>query len=463
MQRARVRKWGPFVTTGLAMEAAVFIGIGHTLSPPMMPVHLLSASIFVDGTKPVIGSEDGEPFLRMADSFQGRYVGGDTVATFVDYPRSLGAATGLTDPTYDESEADAAAKIVRAVRQARADDPTGTIYVVGYSQGAGTVSSALAELESDPDFPTDNVQFVLASNPRRNSGGILTRLPPGVYVPLVGVTFGDGTTPERTKVLQVSKMYDGISDSPDFVLNVAADANAALGFVFLHSGYYREVDPNDPTAIITTSADGLVTDALIPAPVGQLPLTMPLLQLGVSPQTVTALDPFLRAVIETGYERPDPATSASFPSEPVPFRLIPPPTRWLSDAQAVAQGAVQSAQLLGDIAHDDLRFPRAVDGPQINQVALAETQADTGGTSADDAAPSTRFSSARARLSDSDAAEARDERSQPASRAVSRLNPRELLRSVWSQKPPAASIRQNTDRSTGDGSASGSPDPQQDE
>ena len=89
MQRARVRKWGPFVTTGLAMEAAVFIGIGHTLSPPMMPVHLLSASIFVDGTKPVIGSEDGEPFLRMADSFQGRYVGGDTVATFVDYPRSL--------------------------------------------------------------------------------------------------------------------------------------------------------------------------------------------------------------------------------------------------------------------------------------------------------------------------------------------------------------------------------------
>ena len=374
--------------------------------------------------------------------------GDGTVPVFVDYPRSLGLATGLADPTYDESEANAAAKIVRAVRQARADDPTGAIYVVGYSQGAGTVSSALTELEGDPSLSTDNIQFVLASSPRRNSGGILTRLPPGVYVPLVGVTFGEGTTPERTKVLQISKMYDGISDSPDFVLNLAADANAALGFVFLHSGYYREVDPDDPTAIVTTSADGLVTDKLIPAPVGQLPLTMPLLQLGVSPQTVTALDPFVRAIIETGYERPDPAIVGSFPSEPVPFRLIPPPTRWISDAEAVAQGAVQSVQLFGDIRQAGASSSRALELPTTNRVALQKDQDDVADAALSDAVSPVGSRNARTRLAESDPVEPRVKPFQPVRRVAEALRPRELLRSAWAQRPPTASDRPTNGRST---------------
>lgn len=42
--------------------------------------------------------------------------------------------TGLGDPTYDVSEADATAKTVQAVRDAKADyQPGDTIYVVGYS------------------------------------------------------------------------------------------------------------------------------------------------------------------------------------------------------------------------------------------------------------------------------------------------------------------------------------------
>ena len=50
---------------------------------------------------------------------------------------------------------------------------------------------------------------------------------------------------------------------------------------------------------------------------------MPLLQLGVPKDIVVALDPFLRAVIETGYDRP--AGRATYPTEPVPFQLVPPP------------------------------------------------------------------------------------------------------------------------------------------
>ncbi len=285
------------------------------------------------------------PFFRMADSFQGAYDLPGFDKTFIEYPRSLGPATGLGDPTYDESEADAATKIVDAVHQARADDAKGTIYVVGYSQGSGAAAKAIDELQSE-GFDTENIEFVLAANPRRNDGGILTRLPKGVYLPVFGVTFGDGTTPEGTKVLQVTKQYDGVGDAPKYVFNIASDLNAALGFYYLRPGYYKTVDPNDPNAIVTTSADGLVTDKLIPAPVGQLPLTMPLLQLGVPPTLVAAMDPFLRSVIETGYDRPDPNVPGSYPSEPVRFQLVPPPQRWLSDVQSVAAGAIQSVQLL---------------------------------------------------------------------------------------------------------------------
>jgi hypothetical protein len=87
---------------------------------PHSPPNLLAATIFVDGTKSITGSEEGVPFLRMADSFQGAYnlPGFDKV--FIEYPRSLGPLTGPGDPTYDASEADATGKIVTAVHQARA-------------------------------------------------------------------------------------------------------------------------------------------------------------------------------------------------------------------------------------------------------------------------------------------------------------------------------------------------------
>lgn len=443
MQKPRVKKWGPFVASGLAVEAAVLLGVGQALYAPPMPVHLLSASIFVDGTKPMLGPEDGVPFRRMADSFQGRYAAATTDPVFVEYPRSLGLATGLTDPTYDESEVDAAAKIARAVRQARADDPTGTIYVVGYSQGAATVADALAELERDPDVNTDNIEFVLASNPRRNSGGILTRLPPGVYLPLVGVSFGEGTDPERTRVLQISKMYDGVSDAPDFVLNIAADANAVMGFVFLHSGYYQEVDPDDPTAIVTTTADGLVTDKLIPTPVGQLPLTMPLLQLGVPPELVTAMDPFLRAVIETGYQRPDPTVAGSFPSEPVPFRLVPPPTRWISDAQSVTSGAVRSAQQLTDVSLPAWRPPtELVPVEELAPALTSRTEAS------DESAPLFRSGNLRSRLSEIDE-ESEPKKFEPARGPLGQWRPGDILRSAWAQHSPVTSRDDRLEREDG--------------
>lgn len=348
------KRWRPYVTTGIALQAATLFAFAYATDSHVMLDSRLAAttSIFVDGTKSITGSEEGISPYRMADSFQGRYgpiaAGGlADQEKFVVYPRSLGPLTGLGDPTYDASEGIATQQVVDYVKTVRSGDATGTIYVVGYSQGAGAAVEAMKELESQG--LTKDVVFVLAANPRRNDGGILARLPQGAYLPIIGVTFGGGTSPQSpdTEVVQVTKQYDGVGDAPKYILNVAADANAILGFVYLHPGYYKNIDstiPGTQGAIVTHSADGRITDVLIPAASGQLPLTMPLLQLGVPQDVVTALDPFLRAVIETGYDRP--TGSDPYPAKPVPFQLMPPPTRWISDVQSVAAGGAQTLQAL---------------------------------------------------------------------------------------------------------------------
>jgi len=382
------RSWGPYVTTGIALEAAAIFGFAYATDSHVSTPSLLAATIFVDGTKSVTGSEEGVPFFRMADSFKGAYDLPEFNKVFIEYPRGLGPITGAGDPTYDESEADATTKIVAAVRAARRQDATGKVYVVGYSQGSGAAVKALDELESDPGFNTKDIEFVLAANPRRNDGGILARLPRGVYLPVFGVTFGDGTTPERTNTVQVTRMYDGVGDSPDYIFNVVSDLNAVMGFYYLHRGYYKDIDPYDPTAIVTTSADGLITDKLIPAPVGQLPLTMPLLQLGVSPALVAAMDPFLRSVIETGYSRPDLNVPGSYPSEPVPFELVPPPQRWLPDVVSVAAGAMQSVQALAGPEQPNSTVQKKVSPLTAMQTAaLADAQLVTESTPVDDDEP----------------------------------------------------------------------------
>jgi hypothetical protein len=429
----------------VALEAAVLFGFAYATDSHVLPANLLAdKSVFIDGTKSITGNEEGVPFFRMADAFQGRYAQPeDDDNLFVKYPRSLGPATGLGDPTYDVSEGLATDEVVALVRQAKTSDYTAgvdTIYVVGYSQGAGGAVSAIPELETD-EFADDNIEFVLAANPRRNDGGLLARLPKGVYLPIFGVTFGGGTTPEDKKVLQVTKQYDLVGDAPKYLFNVVADANALLGFYYLHPGYYKTVDPTpdptDPSKIVTTSADGKVTDVLIKAPVGELPLTIPLRQLGVPENVVIALDPFLRSIIETAYERPDASVAGSYPSEPVPFQLVPPPTRWLSDIQSVAAGAAQTTQQLAGVAQPGGTLRRA-DTSAANQRKVTPVE---GGLPAD-VPPTPAEPDADAgsdpRPADKPATGTGPNKTEPPQKPKAGWQPGDLLRSFLTPKPVTA-------------------------
>jgi PE-PPE domain len=253
---------------------------------------------------------------------------------FVQYPAKLGLLDGPGAPTGDQSINAGQAGIHSAIL---ASNPSANpVTVVGYSEGAVAASHEV------PNWtPGGPVSFVLIADAERPNGGILSRFPAGTYIPFIGITAGNATSSTGGPVVMVTRQYDGIADAPAYPVNVLADANAVLGFYYLH-GNYQSVNPNDPNTakIVTTSPNGNMTDILILAPPGQLPILMPLAQAGVPQPILVALDPATRAIIETGYDR------TSDPSQQVRFALLPPVSAWPGDAQMVVVGFVATAQLL---------------------------------------------------------------------------------------------------------------------
>jgi hypothetical protein len=363
------------VTTGVALQLVGLLGFSYATDTFLPGLSLLGAtSIFIDGTKDILPTNDDQSADRMKNSLNGAF-NQETKPTpgtnvFIDYPRSFGILTGLGDPGYNESNAIATDKTLQAIKDARTDNPcVGSdcppIYVVGFSQGANVASDVVRQLEEE-GYNGQGITFVMVGNGARNNGGIWARLPAAVYVPLLGLSFGASTNPSTDpnapQVIQISKQYDGAADVPKYVLNPVAWANTVMGFFYVHNGYYADVDmdldddgdvdqddvtlaENDPEGKYIVTRNGNVTDVLIKNPEGQLPLSQALRSFGVPAQLVNALEPLLRAIIETAYDRAP--NGGVYPAEPVHLRLLPGPSHWPADAAAIATGLTQTIEQLG--------------------------------------------------------------------------------------------------------------------
>jgi hypothetical protein len=280
------------------------------------------------------------------------------VNTEAQYPGTLGLYNGFGAPTGDQSIALGQAAVVQDIGTA-SPSPSNPVTVVGYSEGAAAASNLV------PNYgPSSNVNFVLLGNPENPNGGILARFPTGATIPLLGITADGPTSSSGAPVVIVTQEYDGIADAPAYPLNVVADANAVLGFVYLH-GDYQAVNPNAPTNIVTTS--GNLTEILVPTAPGALPLEMPLAAVGVPKPILVALEPALQAIINTGYppSSPDVAGAAGDPAQHVEFALLPPPSAWLGDVASVVVGVVTTAALLPGALLASLPDPPAVNSPAV--------------------------------------------------------------------------------------------------
>ena len=307
----------PLTSVAIAVAATALImgGTGHPLSLPQETTEYIANYVH---------NADG---VYVAPS--GLCVGGDPGCGLlaVYTPEEFPIATGLHAMPFDESVAIGLANLDSCVRgqSCTVTEPpftatgpqalTDTSYVVyGYSQSANIAAKEKYDLIAHP-LPGATVGFVVTSNPNRPNGGILERFV-GAYLPIFGVTFDGAMTtnspqPTPLTTVDVALQYDPVSDFPTNPLNVLADLNVALGFLYFHpeTAYF---------AANSVELQGQYQDTtyyLVPAKT--LPLLMPLEQIPViGPPIAATLDPPLRVLVEAGYDR------TINPGQPTPAKYL---------------------------------------------------------------------------------------------------------------------------------------------
>jgi hypothetical protein len=286
----------------LAATALIMGGTGHPLSEPP------DTGAFITG------------YLNDADnsyiSPSGLCTGGNPGCTLVAVvtPEQFVPVSG--SEKFDQSVAEGVANLDNCIHgNACTTNPAGTplsspFVVYGYSQSATIAMTEKKNLAaSDPNAP---VSFIVLANANRPDGGVLARSPFGqLTIPFVGVTFnGPAVTDTNFTTVDVARQYDGIGDAPEFPINLLADLNAVLGYVYLHGDYWDVGTPILQDKYGDTTYYMIGTDTL--------PVLMPLGQFGVPHPILSVLDAPLRVIIEQlGYDR------TVSPGQPTPAGLIP--------------------------------------------------------------------------------------------------------------------------------------------
>ena len=184
-----------------------------------------------------------------------------------------------------------------------APQSTDSFVVFGYSES--TVWATLEKRALAAQYPTAGtgppVSFVLIGNLSRPNGGVMERNPIGTLVSLLNLR-ANGPTPTNTQypTIDVTRQYDGASDAPVNPTNFLANLNAKMGFLLVHTDY-RSVGLQPGGGALLQDQYGDTTYYMIPTPT--LPLLMPLLSIPGGRIMADMLDPQLRVLVESGYDR----------------------------------------------------------------------------------------------------------------------------------------------------------------
>jgi hypothetical protein len=305
---------------------------------------------------------------------------GPAAAAWPDEP--LWKLSGLFDLTADQSLRAGADDLMKAIA-AHGDGP---LVIYGLSQGAGVANEGKRRLAAQYPAGTEapDIDFVLQGDPNLPNGGLVSRFP-GLYIPILDLTFnGPALTDTSFHTVEINRQYDGFSDFPLYPLNVVADLNAVFGVLYLHTNSFDVSLADDPETVHQKHGD---TDYYF-FESEDLPLFAPLRTLGVPESVIDVFEPFVREVVELGYDR------SIQPWEPTPARLIPPlnPAKVTADlVNAIGEGISNAATLFGlpsllsipaapgtDTAPADTfqraaSMEQATETTQINQTTSTET------------------------------------------------------------------------------------------
>ncbi|UCZ58546.1 PE-PPE domain-containing protein [Mycolicibacterium phocaicum] len=221
--------------------------------------------------------------------------------------------------------------------------PGQKITILGMSQGAQVAEIARADMAKDPAYVAHagDYTFTLIGDPYQPNGGILSRFTSWSRMPILGDLFplgrpGPSDSPFQTTVYQ--NQYDGFADFPAY-FNPLAVVNALLGIMFEHvlPGYALE-PKTSPNTVSTTV--GNTTYVTFPQ---RLPLLAPL-RLAASligaQRLVDAMDPVLRVIIESAYDR------TADPSQVKQFSWTTPQAKISAALKELPGAFAQSMQIL---------------------------------------------------------------------------------------------------------------------
>jgi hypothetical protein len=267
--------------------------------------------------------------------------------------------SGLFDLTGDQSVQAGVADL----EQAMAANGNDHLVIYGYSQGSIIVNLEKQRLAEQYPAGTaaPDIDFVLGGDFGVPNGGLYARFP-GLYIPVLDWLF-HGPEPTNTQFHTdvITRQYDGVADFPLYPLNVIADLNAVLGFLYVHT-YPFDVslapDPSKSPAIHSQYGD---TDYYF-FETQDLPLFGPLRMLGVPEALIDVIEPFFRVLVELGYDRSIP------PGEPTPARLIPalnPVTVTTDLIAAIGEGINNAAALIGSPPPLSIPAPVTLAAPAI--------------------------------------------------------------------------------------------------
>jgi PE-PPE domain len=276
--------------------------------------------------------------------------GGNYTPVLVPTPESFASTSGSIG----------LADLQAAMAHQQSIDPGDPYLVEGYSQSASIAVDEkiqLMQAGQDPD-----VTFLLLGDPNRPDGGMVERFI-GLNIPGVGAFNGAEPTDAGIPTIDIANQYDFVADFPQYPVNVVADLNAVLGFIYAHAAYGDGPLPEQVPAIwpdsepltgpyadeyvlgsteIVKQVDGDTTFYFIPTT--ELPLLDPLRSLGVPESVLNIFQPALQVIVEAGYDRSIPF------GDPTPAELIPsidPVTFLLEFTNAVVQGANNAFELFG--------------------------------------------------------------------------------------------------------------------
>jgi len=279
---------------------------------------------------------------------------------------------GLFDLTWDQSVQAGVADLETAM----AADGNDHLVIYGYSQSAEVAILEKRKLaEQYPAGTTaPDIDFVLGGDGNLPNGGFLARFP-GLHIPILDISF-NGPEPTNTQFHTdvITRQYDGFADFPLYPLNLVADVNALMGFLYVHL-YPFDVSlaPDASTSPAYQGTQGDTSYYFFQTQ--HLPLFAPLRALGVPESLIDIVEPFFRAIVEMGYDR----TIA--PWEPTPARLIPPldPAKVTADlVNAVGEGITNAAALIGSPA--PLTSPTLLADAAAADTGVASVQVSTTAT-----------------------------------------------------------------------------------